>query len=354
MCQARLVVLKLSTSFDHFASIIMDHSRKEKDERKYRKRSHSREFRDADGRDAERHRSRSPRQKKHRHGDKSLMKKLPFGSHHIHKNDFESYEALFVDYLDLQKGLDLDRLDEREVKGRWKSFLNKWNRGELAEGWYDPATKERADARCRSDSERQQVKSPRAELDVPGQPTNHISAEEEDDDDGYGPALPEKESTTRIGPAIPSFQDIQQRRELNEEDREARIADLRYERKQDRNIQKERLEELVPRAEPGSHERQLEKKRETTSTNRAFAEAKETGTEEVADGDLLGDDGGDAYKAKMKAMERQKNEREIRKEEVLRARAAEREEKLAEHRRKEAKTMEMLRTIAQQRYGDGS
>ena len=329
----------------------MEHSRKEKDMREFRKRSRSREL---DERESKKQRSRSPRQKRHHHGDNAAVKMLPFGSQHIHKHDFESYEALFVDYLDLQKGLDLERLDEHEVKGRWKSFLNKWNRGELAEGWYDPATKEKADRRYRSESERQQVKSPRAESGVPGRPTHQIGREEDDDDDGYGPALPGKEVATKHGPSIPSFEDIQQRRELVEEDREARIADLRYERKQDRNVQKERLEEMVPRAEPGSRERQLEKKRETTSTNRAFAEAKETGTEEVADSDLLGDDGGDAYKAKMKAMERQKNEREIRKEEVLRARAAEREEKLAEHRRKEAKTMEMLRTIAQRRYGDGS
>jgi hypothetical protein len=158
---------------------------------------------------------------------------------------------------------------------------------------------------------------------------------------------------SRAGPVVPSLQDIQHRQELIEEDREARKADLRYERKQDRNLQKERLEELVPRAQPGSRERQLEKKRETAAVIREFRDAKEGGgMEEVGESELMG--GGDSmddYKAKMKTRERQNTEREIRKEEVLRARAAEREERLAQHRAKEDKTMEMLRGLAKQRYG---
>jgi hypothetical protein len=48
---------------------------------------------------------------------------------------------------------------------------------------------------------------------------------------------------------------------------------------------------------------------------------------------------------------RKKNEREIRKEEILRARAAEREERLKTYHRKEEETMEFLRTLAKQRFG---
>ena len=29
-------------------------------------------------------------------------------------------------YLDIQKQIDIDTLDETEVKGRWKSFVGKW------------------------------------------------------------------------------------------------------------------------------------------------------------------------------------------------------------------------------------
>jgi len=33
---------------------------------------------------------------------------------------------MFALYLDIQKQLVLDELDEHEVKGRWKSFVGKW------------------------------------------------------------------------------------------------------------------------------------------------------------------------------------------------------------------------------------
>ena len=76
------------------------------------------------------------------------------------------------------------------------------------------------------------------------------------------------------------------------------------------------------------------------------------GVEEVNDSDLLGGgDDLDSFKARKQAAQRQKNEREIRREEILRAREAEREERLAGHRQKEEQTMDMLRALAKQRFG---
>ena len=118
----------------------------------------------------------------------------------------------------------------------------------------------------------------------------------------------------------------------------------------DRKRQKERLEELVPRAEPATRERQLEKKREKAEQTRSFRD-KSPGAAEVGDTDMFGDDGVDGYKAKTKEMEKKKNERELRKEEIWRARAKEREERLEEHRAKEAKTMDMFKSLAKERFG---
>jgi hypothetical protein len=129
------------------------------------------------------------------------------------------------------------------------------------------------------------------------------------------------------------------------------MDDIRFERKQDRKAQKDRLEELVPRADPGSRERQLEKKHETTSALQSFRDAKEAGDVEVNESELMGDDGIDGYKKKKQEVERQKNEREIRKEEIMRARAAEREERLSERRAKESQTMDFLKQIAKERFG---
>ena len=179
---------------------------------------------------------------------------------------------------------------------------------------------------------------------------------ESDSDDDFGPAPPTQAARqTGHGPTIPKLDDLTYRNEMrNEEgaqDRSNYMDDIRFERKQDRKAQKDRLEELVPRADPGSRERQLEKKHETTSALQSFRDAKEAGDVEVNESELMGDDGVDGYKKKKQEVERQKNERELRKEEIMRARAAEREERLSERRAKENQTMDFLRQIAKERFG---
>ena len=130
---------------------------------------------------------------------------------------------------------------------------------------------------------------------------------------------------------------------------------MRQARKLDRTAQKAALDELVPRADAGTRERQLEKKREKTDVLRSFARAKSPGAvEEVREGDLMGDDDGggiEGFKKQKKEFERKKNERELRKEEMLRVRAAEREERIREYQVKEDRTMDMLRALAEQRFG---
>ena len=175
-------------------------------------------------------------------------------------------------------------------------------------------------------------------------------ADSEEDD--FGPALPFKSNSTRkTGPAIPSRDDLQLRDELREQDQLDEGKDLAYHRKQDRRLQNDRLEDLVPRAEPGTRERQLEKKREVAAANKAFADRKSPGVEEFGDRDLMGDDGIEAYKRQKREHEKRKTEREIKKEEIWRARAAEREEKLEKRREKEQITIEMLRQLAAERFG---
>lgn len=134
-----------------------------------------------------------------------------------------------------------------------------------------------------------------------------------------------------------------------------RREDLRHDRRMDRKQQKEAMDELVPRAEAGSKDRMLEKKREKADSNRAFASAKTEagGVEEVPESDLLGDeDGGiEGFKKQKREMERKKNERELRKEEILRSRKEEREERIKQYKEKEAKTMSGLVALAKQRFG---
>ena len=85
------------------------------------------------------------------------------------------------------------------------------NRGELAEGWYDPATLERAQASAVSNSTiggsgRSRRQSPEYNRQI-----------ESSDDDGPGPALPSgkdlnHQGNKRSGPAIPNLQDLELQR----------------------------------------------------------------------------------------------------------------------------------------------
>jgi hypothetical protein len=181
-------------------------------------------------------------------------------------------------------------------------------------------------------------------------------SEDDEDDDDFGPAPPTAAQRRKgHGPTVPRLDDLTYRNETLSEDRARNRSDhaesTRHDRKTERAAQKAALDALAPRADPGTRERQLEKKRDLTSTLHSFREAKEAGDVEVADTELMGDDGIDMYKRKKKEEERKKSEREIRREEIERARAAERDERLAEMREKEGKTMEFLKQIAKERFG---
>jgi hypothetical protein len=139
--------------------------------------------------------------------------------------------------------------------------------------------------------------------------------------------------------------------EILQDDATAAREEAYYERKRERKAERERLDELVPRPDAGSHERRLEKKRETTAVHTSFRDAKSPGAEEIAENDLLGDNGVDDYKRRKKEEEMKKSERQLKREEVWRARAEERKERLQVMKEKEDQTMDMLKALAKQRFG---
>ncbi|KAI0113033.1 hypothetical protein F4814DRAFT_420362 [Daldinia grandis] len=308
---------------------------------------------------------------------------LPLGARPLVRSDLKTFKPLFAQYLEVQKRKDIAALDEREIRGRWKSFVGKWNRGELAEGWYSPETL--AEAKKVGAGAGTQpvggdrivsVTSPSSQLseqnhERPGAGNGSILSggeeNEDEDDDEYGPTLPglapaqihprdhpDVTRSTRQGPGIPNRQDLDLQRENAEEERTQHISDLRLARKADRTEQRARLEELVPRAEPGTRERQLEKKREVNEKMRGFRDKSPGGGAEVGEAELMG--GGDSvaeYKRLKAVAERRKTEREVRREEEARIKAVEREDRVREYRRKEDDTMEVLKRIARERFGPG-
>lgn len=234
---------------------------------------------------------------------------------------------------------------------------NIWrNRGELARSWYDPSMLQTAKETIASLQRRSEEPRKRGSpvYEAP-QDRSESDRRESDSDDEFGPPVPTDIASRRTGPTMPKMDDLALRDELSREERARQGLDyrddIRYERRKERKQEKDRLEELVPRADAGSRERMLEKKRETTSTLKEFRNAKEAGDIEVPESDLMGTDDLDAFKKQKREMERKKTEREIRREEIARARAEEREERLAEIRKKESATMEYLKQIAKERFG---
>ena len=96
--------------------------------------SPSRDARSHKKHEESRRRSRSPRgdNESHRHKRRRTRSPapkpvvLPYKAQPLSKRDYETYKPLFQSYLDIQKQIQLDELDEREVKGRWKSFVSRW------------------------------------------------------------------------------------------------------------------------------------------------------------------------------------------------------------------------------------
>jgi len=306
------------------------------------------------------HRARSPRRHHHKRkrSPDARPKELPFNSRELGKRDYDAFKPMFATYLDIQKQKILEDMDEIEVRGRWKSFIGRWNRGELSEGWYDPSTFQRAVESAADHTSERREERPKTNTTPVERQSSRPSAkqveEESDSDDSIGPALPGQESRSRgsrKGPSIPNIQDLELKREMDAEDGLARRDDIRFARKTDRKEQKAALDELVPRAEAGTRERQLEKKKEVNEKMKSFRE-KSPGAAEVPDTELMGGgDGIESFKQEKEKYERKKNERELRKEEMLRARAAEREERLQEYRTKEEGTMAMLKALAKQNFG---
>ena len=231
------------------------------------------------------------------------------------------------------------------------------NRGELAEGWYDPNMLEKARSNPLPDD-------PSKTFNARNSP-KHGNSDSEGDE--FGPAPPSnaltepshQHPTAKQGPSRPSLQDLQVKRELAAEaEAEARKVSVKSvfdEHRVSRRVQKERLDEIAPPAEAGTRERQLERKREKADSNHSFAAAAHDNIDvEVKDSDVMGDgDGIDDLKRMKQVEERKRSERETRREENQAAKRAETEERIQAMREKEAKTINMLKELARARFGHG-
>ncbi|KAL5932025.1 hypothetical protein ACKVV1_004014 [Pyricularia oryzae] len=327
-------------------------------------------------------------------GTRTGPKQLPLGARALSRHgDYNAFEPLFANYLDLHHQVDVFELSGRELQQRWRSFVRRWNAGKLSEGWYDPemfarVTKEwegedgkaaRAAAatsrgtlspdrmRRRSVSGSTPPKRDTLEAgDVQRRAEQQHDEDEggEDSDDEYVPPLPPpagaevalahgwNDKRERQGPGIPSMQDLDVRHAEEEEAQLRSRDDIRLARRADRAEQKERLDEILPRAAAGTRERQLEKKRMVNEKMRGFREGSAGATEEAGDGELMGEGGGVSdYKAALAREQRKKTEREVRKEAEARAKVEELRQRMKRYQEKEERTIGALRELARQKFG---
>lgn len=68
----------------------------------------------------------APREDRRRRPEILEARRLPFNSLELSSKEFARYRSLFALYLDAQKQIDIEALEERELRGRWKSFTDKW------------------------------------------------------------------------------------------------------------------------------------------------------------------------------------------------------------------------------------
>ena len=262
------------------------------------------------------------------------------------------------------------------------------NRGELAEGWYDPAALRKAQAASSASLQpTRQVSHDNPLLDH--RDKTRKSGEDPSDsseDEVLGPDLPSELMYTsmtrdpnapRSGPSIPTLEDMELQKgvfaspstkvslmellltKITEQDlaeAHASSLSLHHARKEHNKTQKALMEDLAPRQDPGTRARALEKRADTRAANNTFAAAKlDAGADvpELAEADMFGggDDGLAGFKRRKAEQERVRTERELRREAIQRARREEREQRGREYRRKEEAVMRGLVEMARKRFG---
>ncbi|KAL8370512.1 hypothetical protein RB595_000742 [Gaeumannomyces hyphopodioides] len=331
---------------------------------------------------------------------------LPYDARTLSRHDYAAFRPLFAHYLDLHAQTNIKDLGERELRHRWRSFVKRWNAGKLSEGWYEPEMFQRVvrmwveekagdvDGNDDDDDDDDDgYDRPAVSGDdrgdspavIPGRSaaagahgtsralkaTSKRGGTSSDDDDGsgdddddFGPpppppggAAPARRrvwpaSSTRQGPGIPTMQDLEERRAGEDEARQAERRAGALARRAERAEQKERLDELAPRADAGTRERRLEKRRELNEKLRGFREGSAGAADDVGDGELMGGgDGADDYRRALASQQRKKTDRELRREEEARARAEELQKRLQNYHAREDRVVGALKELAKQRFG---
>lgn len=362
--------------------------RSHRDERKDPTTSSSRSHDRRDREDTLRRRSRSP----------SITRSIGSeGEHELHpiltrhgvaelsEDDYFVRSAEFKAWLSESKGKYLDEIPSKDARRYFERFVRRWNEGKLPEEYYKGRVRSATAASGSSSQtrhrwaftnkatytpkEQEQLATIRDNVDVmtnseargaveareaerrarhgrsQGSSTNLEKDLEEEPrrDSGWG-SRSEKEPSSSTSK---SYADAQYDREHRQDLARIAQSDARHRARQDRAEE----EEAVHGRATG-RDRALEKKRERNAVNRDFANRRQADDGIEMDDRELYDQ--DSVPHAVSSNPRRSNglsKREQARQERMEERKAEMQEKVSALKEKDAKTMEMFKAMAQQRFG---
>ncbi|GMK59460.1 hypothetical protein CspeluHIS016_0800660 [Cutaneotrichosporon spelunceum] len=313
-------------------------------------------------------RAESPRRRRERSPNESsddLFDLEDIGVERITEEDYFLKAGEFRFWLKEERGKYLDQLSSADAHKYFRRFVRRWNDGALPRACYaahktagslasdNTAYKWKFTANSRFNSVELAATRESVERATHSK-LHHGNAETTPGDDSDGDIGPVLEPSSPspgpqlVGPSVgPSAPTVAERQMAREVQAEREHMERSAERRAGRKVLLERAEEHAPR-QTGKEGRQAEK-RATNQQNKQIREKDSAAGLEVDDDTLMGDDS--SFAAALRARDGASSRRADRKAEEAAERRAAHEERLVERRQKDSETMEMLKTMARQRYG---
>ncbi|TKY88568.1 hypothetical protein EX895_002557 [Sporisorium graminicola] len=291
-----------------------------------------------------------------------------FGVRELTPDDYYIRSAEFKAWLSETKSKYLDEISSQDARRYFERFVRRWNEGRLDDDFYTgkirgasvasgSGTRHRWGFATASAAEKEQLAMVRDTVDTLTNGDSRGAAEARDAErrarhgrsmqsqSDAGPPLPTPPARDSGWTSRKSHAESQYDREHTQQLSRVAASETRRRARHDQADQDEALHGRAT-----GRERALEKKRQLNTDNRDFANRRLNDDGIELDDRELYDDDSPALKAGGSG-ERRMGKREQSRQERLEERRAEMQEKVSAMKEKDSKTMEMLRALAQERFG---
>ncbi|WVO13831.1 hypothetical protein L204_101454 [Cryptococcus depauperatus] len=293
--------------------------------------------------------SRSRREKETLASGEDLVTLKEIGVKEISEDDYFLKSSEFKSWLKEERGKYLDEMSSESAHKYFRKFVRRWNDGELPRKHYNPPKILPASSHTGyqwSFAERGDLPllaSVREEVNrMTHSGVSSIGSRRGNDEVGssVGPMFPSSSSARSLGPSLPTASDRQYAHEASQDAR-------KHERQSAYREDAKRANEIVPKND--GKEGRMEEKRAKNAENRAYRDKDTSAGLESDERTLLGDS--NSFAAAVRRRDEAQARRREQKELANQDQRAKIDERLQERKQKEAATMEMLKTLAKQRFG---